>query len=76
MQIEALVLSLKLTKVLEIYIIFNLIGVYGPVILTLKSTQAPLDAFEMYDFGKIWKMKHLLLRSKCSIFHNFKTIEM
>ena len=28
-------------------------------------------------FWKIWKMEHLLLRSKCSIFHNiFKTIEM
>ena len=53
---------------------------HGDVVLclTLYSTQAPLDFFEMQDFWKYYeKMEHLLLGSKCSMFHNFfKTSEM
>ena len=43
--------------------------------LTLYSTQAPLDAFEMWDFFNIIKKRNIF--SKWSIFHNiFKIIEM
>ena len=47
------------------------------IVVTLYSTQTPLDAFEMNFFLNIMKNETFAPEEQCLIFHNiFKTIEM